>query len=400
MMWKNLKLKEICSVFTDGDWIEKKDQSSEGIRLIQTGNVKTGKFADRRDKARYISEETFKRLNCTDVKEGDILVSRLPEPVGRACIIPKLQEKAITAVDCTVIRIKDHVLPSYLNYYMQSPQYFSLVQEKVTGATRQRISRKNLGEVLVSFPPLEEQQRIIAKLDAAFAEIDENMKTLKLKLNMIKNLQTSLLSSFINVHDNTWKTTRLGDVIENGETTNPTINPDTLFSYIDISSIDRSSFRIVQAHTLLGKDAPSRARRLVRKGDVLFATTRPTLQRIAIISEDLDKEVCSTGFIVLRPKVNLICSKFIFYFMLSDKINKRMEELQTGASYPGVNDTQVKNLCISFPPLAEQERIVTKLDTAYSEFENVNKSIIKSVANYQALKSITLSQELQSGEAA
>ena len=83
------------------------------------------------------------------------------------------------------------------------------------------------------------------------------MKTLKLKLNMIKNLQTSLLSSFINVHDNTWKTTRLGDVIENGETTNPTINPDTLFSYIDISSIDRSSFRIVQAHTLLGKDAPS-----------------------------------------------------------------------------------------------------------------------------------------------
>ena len=184
MMWKTLKLKEICSVFTDGDWIEKKDQSNEGIRLIQTGNVKAGKFADRIDKARYISEETFKRLNCTEVMEGDILVSRLPEPVGRACVIPKLQEKAITAVDCTVIRIKDDVLPSYLNYYMQSPQYFSLVQEKVTGATRQRISRKNLGEVLVSFPPLAEQQRIVAKLNASFSQIDEAINTAeKIKTN-------------------------------------------------------------------------------------------------------------------------------------------------------------------------------------------------------------------------
>ena len=184
MIWKTLKLKEICSVFTDGDWIEKKDQSNEGIRLIQTGNVKAGKFADRIDKARYISEETFKRLNCTEVMEGDILVSRLPEPVGRACVIPKLQEKAITAVDCTVIRIKDDVLPSYLNYYMQSPQYFSLVQEKVTGATRQRISRKNLGEVLVSFPPLAEQQRIVAKLNASFSQIDEAINTAeKIKTN-------------------------------------------------------------------------------------------------------------------------------------------------------------------------------------------------------------------------
>ena len=108
-MWKTFKLKEICSVFTDGDWIETKDQSAEGIRLVQTGNVKIGKFADRRDKARYISKETFKRLNCTEVMEGDILVSRLPEPVGRACVIPELQEKAITAVDCTVIRTNDNV---------------------------------------------------------------------------------------------------------------------------------------------------------------------------------------------------------------------------------------------------------------------------------------------------
>ena len=170
--WQTVKLKDICSVFADGDWIETKHQSLGGIRLIQTGNVKIGNFADRKDKARYISEETFNQLNCTAVREGDLLVSRLPEPVGRACMIPKLKAKAVTAVDCTIIRTKEFVLPTFLNYYMQSPRYFSAVQEKVTGATRQRISRKNLGEIDIQVPTLAEQQRIVAKLDAAYAEID------------------------------------------------------------------------------------------------------------------------------------------------------------------------------------------------------------------------------------
>ena len=63
--WKTKKLEEVCEVFADGDWIEKKDQSTSGIRLIQTGNIGNGYFLDRGEKARYISEDTFKRLRCT-----------------------------------------------------------------------------------------------------------------------------------------------------------------------------------------------------------------------------------------------------------------------------------------------------------------------------------------------
>jgi len=193
-----------------------------------------------------------------------------------------------------------------------------------------------------------------------------------------------------------WKTVKLGDVIEKGETINPTTNPDIQFSYIDVSSIDRVSFSISETQTLLGKDAPSRARRAVRTGDVLFATIRPTLQRVAIVPKNLNGEVCSTGYIVLRPKASIICSKFIFYYMLSEKVKAEMEGLQTGASYPAVNDTQVKNLHISYPSLAEQQRIVATLDAAYREIENANDSIIKSKTNYLALKSAILAQELQS----
>ena len=116
--WLNRELITICEIFADGDWIESKDQSDSGIRLIQTGNVGFGKFKNRDSKARYISEETFKRLRCTEIKEGDILVSRLPDPVGRACIIPELTEKSITAVDCTIIRTKQEIInPRFLNYF-------------------------------------------------------------------------------------------------------------------------------------------------------------------------------------------------------------------------------------------------------------------------------------------
>jgi len=184
-----------------------------------------------------------------------------------------------------------------------------------------------------------------------------------------------------------WKTVKLGDVIEKGETINPTTNPDIQFSYIDVSSIDRVSFSISETQTLLGKDAPSRARRAVRTGDVLFATIRPTLQRVAIVPKNLNGEVCSTGYIVLRPKASIICSKFIFYYMLSEKVKAEMEGLQTGASYPAVNDTQVKNLNISYPPLAEQQRIVAKLDAAFAEIDGAIKITDDKLSNYTDLSS-------------
>lgn len=78
-----IKLSSLCSTFVDGDWIESKDQSELGIRLIQTGNVGNGFFKDKEDKSRYISEETFDNLHCTEIYPGDILVSRLPDPIGR-----------------------------------------------------------------------------------------------------------------------------------------------------------------------------------------------------------------------------------------------------------------------------------------------------------------------------
>ena len=113
-----MKLKECCTLFTDGNWIETKDQSDLGIRLIQTGNVGKGMFLEKEARAKYISEDTFEALKCTEIYPGDILISRLPDPVGRACIIPERKERMITAVDCSILRVNDDIVNRrYLLHY-------------------------------------------------------------------------------------------------------------------------------------------------------------------------------------------------------------------------------------------------------------------------------------------
>ncbi|WP_051555410.1 restriction endonuclease subunit S [Anaerovibrio lipolyticus] len=175
-----MKLEDVCKVFTDGDWIESKDQSDNGIRLIQTGNIGEGVYLEKSERAKYVSQDTFAALKCTEIYSGDVLVSRLPEPVGRACIIPPKSERMITAVDCTICRPNEEiVLKEYLCYFMQSDVYYNRLLNNVTGTTRKRISRKNLGNVEINVPNIDKQRAIIAKLDIISNIIDERKRELE-----------------------------------------------------------------------------------------------------------------------------------------------------------------------------------------------------------------------------
>jgi type I restriction enzyme S subunit len=207
--WAQKQLADVCDVFTDGDWIESKDQSGEGIRLIQTGNVGEGRFKDRGDKARFISADTFRRLKCTEIFQGDCIISRLPDPVGRSCMLPDTAgERMITAVDCTVVRFKPpKVIPEFFVYYTQSTDYLKAAARACSGATRQRISRSKLGDIALPVPPLAEQKRIVAILDQAFEAIDTAKGNAEKNLLKAKEIFDSYLSSY------SAETVPLGDLV-------------------------------------------------------------------------------------------------------------------------------------------------------------------------------------------
>ena len=180
---------DLCSLFIDGDWIEAKDQSDSGYRLVQTGNVGVCEYLDKKDHSRFVSEETFKRLNCTEIHSGDILFSRLPDPIGRCCIIPKDFPKAITAVDCTITRLKDNCLPEYLMIYTTTTMYSEQIKKCVTGTTRQRISRGNLAKITIPLPDKMKQVGFVNLVHQA----DKSKFELKQAIEKINKVMRALL---------------------------------------------------------------------------------------------------------------------------------------------------------------------------------------------------------------
>ena len=159
--WEQRKLSALCDKFTDGDWIESKDQSDSGVRLVQTGNVGVAEYLDKPNNRKWISDDTFARLHCEEVLPGDILISRLPEPAGRACIMPVLGTKMITVVDCTIAKTTPDVSNKFLVQYLSSQAYFDAVNTCLAGGTRQRISRSNLAEFAVPIPSDKAEQEAV-----------------------------------------------------------------------------------------------------------------------------------------------------------------------------------------------------------------------------------------------
>jgi restriction endonuclease S subunit len=175
--------------FVDGDWIESKDQSEDGIRLLQLADIGVGEFINK--SRRYVSHDTFKRLRCFEVLPGDVLIARMPDPIGRACIVEDTGSKMITAVDCCIARVdSDHSSKKYLLYLLNSFEFLHKANLLASGTTRQRIARKSLEEIQVPKPILKTQIEIVEKL-----EIQGNcILKIKSKISTSQSLQKSLIN--------------------------------------------------------------------------------------------------------------------------------------------------------------------------------------------------------------
>ena len=196
-----IPLADLCSTICDGDWIESKDQSESGIRLIQTGNVGVGRYLDKDGRARYISQETFERLHCTEVFPGDVLLSRLPDPIGRACMIPDLTARAITAVDCTILRFKEDAVAKFFLQYATSAEYFNKIAILAGGSTRTRISRKEIEKLSIPIPAdVTTMKRISNGLSLADQEITMLEQELASWQQKKKALMQLLLTGLVRVN--------------------------------------------------------------------------------------------------------------------------------------------------------------------------------------------------------
>ena len=361
---KSVSLKEVCDVFGDGDWIESKDQSNGGIRLIQTGNVGVGVFKDRIEKARWISEDTFKRLRCTEIREGDVLISRLPDPVGRSCLIPALEHKAITAVDCSILRFDpDKMNSKFFIYYSQSSQYVNAIEPLISGSTRQRISREKLGTIQIPLPSLKEQQVVVEKLDSAFAEIDALGEGITARIKNIFELFAEICTKKTQELNPTgFKSLKeIATVITKGTT------PTSLgykftssgINFLKVESLDENGGFIGNKFAYIDSDCHASLKRSQLEESDVLVSIAGALGRTAIVTADVCPANVNQALSLIRlPKDSEISPKFLFALFQAGYFKIELNQMGAGAAQQNLSLAQIGSLKVPiFPEIKQLEFI-------------------------------------------
>jgi type I restriction enzyme, S subunit len=170
--WEVRKLDTVCLSIDDGDWIETKDQGGKEYRLIQISNIGIGRFIETGN-LRFITQETFNRLRCNEITPGDILVARMPTPIGRAWLATKMQWRMITAVDVAIIRTQIKALhPIYLTLAWNDDINLKRIAAQASGTTRPRVTRRELEALYFLIPPNKLQLRLVKIIEPQTATIN------------------------------------------------------------------------------------------------------------------------------------------------------------------------------------------------------------------------------------
>jgi restriction endonuclease S subunit len=192
--WVESTLGEICAdgLFADGDWVESKDQDPEGdYRLLQLADIGDGTFLNKSD--RWMNREQFNRLGCTKLEVNDVLIARMPDPIGRACLFPEGLPVCATVVDVAIVRTGNETLQKFLALLINSSDFRTEAFSLLTGTTRQRISRGNLAKISFVIPSQIKQLEIVNLISLFDGEIAQSVRVIE----EAKLLRSGLLSDLL-----------------------------------------------------------------------------------------------------------------------------------------------------------------------------------------------------------
>lgn len=413
--WSWAKLGDLCLKIGAGNTPPGGKNSdvykTDGIKFIRSMNVYNDGL--HYEGMVYISEELASKRAGSAVIAKDMLLNITGGSIGRCAIVPNDFDIGNVNQHVLIIRCVNEQCRSYIHLVICSPLIQAAINEKAVG-DKAGFSANKAKNLLIPLPPLAEQHRIVARVDELMAKIDElekvenelnalhkafpgDMKAALLQAAMQGKLTEQLpedgnaedlLKSIeaekgklvaekkikkqkalepiaddeipFEIPDN-WKWNRLRNLVYNrGQKT-----PVKEFSYIDIGSIDNIHQRLNDNETIIpAAEAPSRARKIVGLGDILYSTVRPYLHNACIIDKNFRAEpIASTGFAVLTCYKG-VNSKYLLYYMLSPAFDQYANATDNakGVAYPAINDEKLYKAVVPLPSLAEQQRIVEKLD--------------------------------------
>lgn len=376
-------------------------------KFITTSNLYWGEFDFTKVKEMPFTDTELER--CT-AKKGDLLVCEGGD-CGRSAVWDYDEE---VCIQNHVHRLRPYRDVNIYYFYYLFYLYKNTGRLRGRGVAIQGLSNEAIHKVVLPLAPLEEQHRIVAKIEellpyvdcyaAAYEKLEqfnakfpEDMKKSVLqyaiqgklveqrheegtaeelyrqiqveKQKLIKAGKIKKEKPLPEIAEDeipfdipeSWKWVRIGALTYNwGQKT-----PDSRFCYIDVGSVNNTSHTLNKENTVVeAKDASSRAKKIVKKGDVIFATIRPYLKNICIIDKKFPCEpIASTAFAVMHCPEGLL-NKYLYYYLLSPTFMRfaNARDKAKGVAYPAIGEKDFFNGIIALPPVAEQKRIVAKLE--------------------------------------
>jgi type I restriction enzyme S subunit len=385
--WTTIKLEEVSGdvgIFVDGDWVESKDQDPKGnTRLTQLADIGVGEFLDR--SSRFLTSEKAKELKCTFLKEGDILVARMPDPIGRACIFPGDKHPCVTVVDVCIIRPNPReICNRWLMWMINSPQFKRQLDQYISGTTRQRISRKNLQKLKIPLPPLEEQRRIAAILDKADGVRRKRKEAIRLTEELLKSTFLEMFGDPV-TNPKGWEKIKLGNLctIVRGGSPRP-INDYLGGSIPWIKIGDATEGDDIYIHKTAEAIKPDGVKksRYLEPGSLIFANCGVSLGFARILKIAGCIHDGWLAFSDLDKSINQI-----FLLKLLNSITEHFRAIAPAGTQPNLNTTIMKNFEIPVPPIDLQEKFavvshyltdsIQKNSEMFKESENLFNSLLQ-----------------------
>jgi type I restriction enzyme S subunit len=417
--WNILPLEDVAKheaySFVDGPFgsnLKTSDYTAEGIRLIQLQNIGEGYWID--DNKKYTSENKFKELIRHAAFPGDIVIAKMPDPIARACIVPIVSNRYLVVADC--IKLSHDISICNSNYLVNAINHQSFrnqVLRIASGTTRLRVNLGQLKKILVSIPPLIEQEHIAEVIhivdDVIYYTEQVIVKLQKIHQGLLHDLLTRGLDEsghirnpekepgvFRNLHANNsinprnliktnykhipkgWKSVQLDDtcyLITDGSHYSP--KPiergriianvkDMKNGFIDIDSCKRISDG--DFLSLVNNNCSPKA------GDVLFSKDG-TIGEVVVYYQP-HEIVLLSSIAILRPNGNLL-PRYLGYFMQSTLFRKQLNSYKSGSALRRIVLRDISKLLVYIPPLREQEEIINILDTMSKRIQKEKKLLEK-----------------------
>ncbi|MEQ9237038.1 restriction endonuclease subunit S [Coleofasciculus sp. E2-BRE-01] len=376
---------DFSSLFCDGDWVESKDQDPEGgNRLIQLADIGDGIFLDKSNK--YLNDKQFRRLNCTELKEGDILIARMPDPLGRACLFPGLGGGCATVVDVAILR-SPTADKHWLMYMINSHVIRRQIESLSAGTTRTRISRKLFCRVLFPTPSISAQKRIadiLRAIDRAIAHTEALIeKYQQIKAGLMHDLFTRGIGadgklrpprdeapelyqeSAIGWIPKDWVVnliTSCADVIDPNPSHRNPIYHDEGFPFI--STVEFDEFDQIQLDTsrrVIEEIVLEQERRCKLSKSSIAFSRKGTIGETRILPSHLRFALLDSLCVINPVNIN---PSFLFYLLRSHFLKIQIRNMTMGQALPQMSIGRVRELLIPVPQLAdEQEKIESKLNS-------------------------------------